>query len=147
MAILGMAAIACAGCAIESGETGSDRDQVGEGRKSLGMYAEKFAISDTGHVGPTSFHVAQGGSVNAEVSSAWISKPTFTCKGGMGMLLLKKRSPPIDTLRGKTFHAGATRQNVVWSTLVAGDYDLTLDAMNDNPGCILSGDITITIKP
>jgi len=109
-------------------------------------YFEKFAISDARRVGPTSFHVTQGGSVNAEVASTWTSKPTYTCKGSLAILILKKRSPPTDTLRGKTFHAGASGQKAAWSALAAGDYDLTLDAMNDNPNCILSGNINITVK-
>ena len=34
-----------------------------------------------------------------------------------------------------------------WSGLSAGDHDLTLDAMNDNPCCVLAGDVNINVKP
>lgn len=142
IAILGTAALMCAGCALETGE-----QPIGEVAEELGTYSAKFAISDSKQIGPSKFHVAQSGSFNGEVSSTWTSMPGYTCKGKLGILLLKRITQPVETLRGKTFHTGSPKQPVAWTGLPAGDYTLTLDAMNDNPNCILEGDVTWTVVP
>jgi hypothetical protein len=148
ISILWIVAIASAGCGMEIGETAEGDPPAGEFGEGLGSYSDKFAIPDRQRVGPTTFHVAQGGAVNAEVRvSSWLSTGGFNCKGGLGMILLAKRSPPVDLFKGKTFHVGKPGQKVAWSGLDAGDYDMTIDAMNDNPACTLTGQIAFTTSP
>ena len=145
---LWIVAATCSGCGMEIRETAGDEPPAGEVGEGLGGYSDKFAIPERQRVGPTTFHVAQGGAVNAEVkSSSWQSTGGFNCKGGLGMLLLAKRSPSVDLLKGKTFYIGRPGQKVAWSGLAAGDYDMTLDAINDNLACTLTGQIAFTATP
>lgn len=148
ISILWIVAITGVGCGMESRETAEGDAPAGDVGEGLGSYSDKFATPDRQRVGPTTFHVAQGGAVNAEVrSSSWLSTGGFNCKGGLGMLLLAKRSPPVDLLNGKTFYVGKPGQKVAWAGLAAGEYDRTIDAMNDNPACTLTGQIAFTTSP
>ncbi len=148
ISILWIVALAGVGCGMEIRKAAEDDPPAGEVSEGLGSYSDKFATPDRQRVGPTTFHVAQEGAVNAEVtSSAWLSTGGFNCKGGLGVLLLAKRSPPVDLLKGKTFYVGKPGQKVAWFGLAAGEYDMTIDAMNDNPACTLTGQIAFTASP
>jgi hypothetical protein len=143
MAIILAVAVGCAGCALESDETRPD----GEARDGLASYFKDFEVSDRGPVGPEKFHVAQGGTVDAEMTTTWLPKAGYSCKVGAVILILKRLSAPGAVIGGKSYLVGHAKQTRTWSALAAGDYSFTLDAMNDNENCVLSGRIDFTVKP
>ncbi len=144
-AILGVvSALALDGCALESGETGND--EPGEAVDGLGSYWGDINSSNDQLVGHP-FPVPSDGAVTVEAWVKWTPKPGYNCFAPAVTLVLTKRSPPAEQIGGRSFFPKAPKKKETWSGLAAGTYDLIVQTNNDNPGCVLTGHVDITVRP
>jgi hypothetical protein len=129
IAILGMVAISCAGCALETSD-----ETTAEVAEKLG-----FSLWERGHVGPKLLHVRQGGTFTATISGFRLS-PSGCNQIGWAGLILTKRRPTVDEITTHQIFPDGKTKVEVWRGLDDGDYDLTLDPNSQNPYCHWVGD-------
>lgn len=78
----------------------------------------------------------------------WIPQdPTYKCRVPAVQVALSKRAPNVEAIGQKTFATTGGSSTGTWTGLRAGTYSLDLYTANDNPGCVLSGKITIQTAP
>lgn len=145
-AILGVVAISCAGCALESSDTAGDEPATSEGWEALSQrYATIATPTDRKVVEP--FPVPQGGSVAVEMAVRWSQNAGYPCLAPAVTLVLTQQSPAYEVVGGRSFFPNHAKKTETWSGLAKGSYFLSIETNNDNPACVLHGQLTATIRP
>ena len=146
IATVSAAAMLCAGCALGSDETEQAEGQTGE-LVGAGTYFDPFSSPNDRRIGPLAdFKVAEGGSVTVTMAPRW--KPTgpgYKCSVPAIFIGLYKHSPKIEAMGQQPFSTWSGTSTGAWRGLHAGTYALILHTENDNPHCVLTGNITIKV--
>lgn len=129
IAILGMVAISCSGCVVETSE-----EQPAEVHEGL-----SFSLWQRGHIGPTKFHVSQGGNVMVMITGLHLS-PGGCSKTKANLILILRKTPPVEFAPRDLTPDGKEKVET-WNALSAGDYELALDTKSQNPECRWVGDV------
>jgi hypothetical protein len=130
IAILGLAAISCAGCGLETSD-----EEPAEARENL-----TFSLWERGHIGPTKFHVSQGGNVTVTITGFHLHPIGCNKTGAANLILIERKTPPVELAPRSLVADGKTKVET-WNALAGGDYELALDTRSQNPYCHWVGDV------
>ncbi len=144
IAILSVVSMACAGCAMEPGETsGAELTTTTEAVQVPNPWTGPFKFRKH-YVGTTTFVVSARGTVTIAAHATWdrpasCKVPTFTIELVKAGLFGSKGA--------RTYPASGATTTQKWTNLGAGTYHLVFDSVNDMAECQLLGGVTVHVTP